>query len=359
MTIEDEIRTVLLDDRRTLVGPPDSHERIMRAIRYRRRVRVVAGTVAGVVVVALAIPLALRLTDVPASRPIQAGVSTATQAPSSAIPAVPWIATPAPSGGAAPTTTVATSCKSADLATTAKVQSDHLGISQEDAANVTLRNVGARSCTLAGRPDLLTKASGAYQPLATAAALLPSSVVVTPATIRPGQSATVQLAMTEVCNGGVRASITSTDLALSIAGDAIPIPGLKLSGSCPKVSVTPWFMAKAQPNDPYAGLVARIADVGRAAPGLPLSYVVELTNGSDQPVSFDSCPGYAETILKTRETYQLNCQQQTIAPAETTRLAMQISVPANAPDGDTALMWELAGADNFDAVATATVSITG
>ena len=177
-----------------------------------------------------------------------------------------------------------------------------------------------------------------------------------PGVIAPGQAAMVQLAKTIACNGGAGTTDRVDHLALSFAGITIPLSGLVLAGTCPGLSVSPWFTLAPTPSDPYRGLSAQVADVGAAVPGATMRYVVALTNGSNATIEFASCPGYAESVWKARSSYRLNCPAK-IDPGQTVRFEMRIAVPAYVPQGAQPLEWSIVGPDYIDADTVTTIEV--
>jgi hypothetical protein len=357
MSIEDRIRASLTDDRHALPAWPDATDRVHRGVRRRRRQRAVA--IAFAVVLVLGVPVAVTAYATrSASVTLPGGSPSPTSTGSSDESAVPWVDAPATytPGSTAPAPT-ARPCTAADLSTTAGVAGQHLGISQEDAANVMVKNISGSRCTLSGTPVLVTTAGGGYQRVPAGNGSFPVGAVVTPASINPQQDAYVQLAKTLACNGGTGPTQIARQLALTVGGAHIPIPGLRLSGTCPGVFVSPWFTWEPQPVSAFAALSGSI-DVGpTAVRGQPLRYVVELTNTSDIPVPLDPCPVYFESIAKDFHTYRLNCAPGSIGPRQTVRFSMVLDLPADLPVGAAVVTWRIVDVD-FEAEAEAQVQVT-
>src|SRR5215475_10587369 len=313
------------------------------------RVRMVIGR-ATAVLVALLVVTACANAHETTSRSISGSIPAGT--------VVPWIdepsawptSTPTPAPSGAP-------CVSDDLSATASVAARHLGISQEDAANVTVTNVGRRRCELTGTPVLLMRVGSRYESVATRTGVWSSGSVVVPASIGAGERAFVQIAKTLACNGGTGAT-TAAGLALSIGRRRLPIPGLTLSGTCSGVFVSPWFTLAPEPRSALAGLTASIEAGTSVQRGRPLTYTVALTNTSDVAVVLDPCPVYGESIGKHMRLYLLNCASGDIAPHLTVRFAMMLDVPADLAPGDTVLGWQLIDPAGLPAQATRHIDVT-
>jgi hypothetical protein len=272
--------------------------------------------------------------------------------------AVPWVDAPAtyqPSPtGPAPT---ARPCTAADLSTTAAWQ-DHLGISEEDAANVMVKNISKSRCTLSGTPELVTRVSGRYKPVATTKIAPVGGATDVPASINPQDDAYVQLAKTLACNGGTGPTGYAEKLAVMVGSTPIPVTGLKLAGTCPGVYVSPWFTFTPEAVSPYRALVGQIHAQDSVRRGQPLFYTVDITNTSDVAVPLDPCPVYWEAIYKHFVTYRLNCAPGSIGPGRTVRFSMQIDLPADLPTGQWTLMWQITDVD-FEAACETQILVTG
>ncbi len=364
MTIEDELRGSLADDRRALPAWEDPAGRVRHGIKRRQRRRAVA--VAAGVAVLLVIPVAITLAGrngaagPPGTGP--SGVATsgppASGAPASGV--VPWLDQPAEfhSTPPAPPAT-ARPCTAADLSTTAGVDSDRLGISEEDAASVMIKNISPTRCTLAGTPELDTRVNGRWQRVPAGEGVWPQGADFEPATIDQQQDAYVQLAKTVVCNGGTGPTLTAENLALVVGGVRVPVPGLKLTGTCPGVFVSPWFTPVTQAVSPYPDLVGSAQLPATVTAGQDMRYTISITNTSDVAVSLDPCPVYFEEIWKSRLTYQLNCAPGEIGAHATVTFAMVLAVPAVTPVGPVPFMWALIDDAGFDAGADTQVTVVG
>src|SRR5215475_12756893 len=273
--------------------------------------------------------------------------------------AVPWIDEPATWPSSSPARPPsAPACAAADLSAIAAVADRRLGISQEDAANVTVTNVGRERCTLSGTPVLLTHVGAHDERVPTGNGIWSSGSVIRPASIAVGEHAFVQVAKTIACNGGTGDTLTASRLALLVGHARIPISGLTLSGTCPGVFVSPWFTLPPETRSPFAGLTASIDAGAGAVRGKPLTYTVELTNPSNVPVALDPCPAYGESIGKHMRLYRLNCAPRVIGPESTLRFAMVLDVPADLAPGATVVGWQLIDATDISASATRPITVT-
>jgi hypothetical protein len=292
-----------------------------------------------------------------------ASLTSTTAAPSAvavAGGAVPWIDAPATWPSSKPTPPPnAPPCAAGDLSATASVADRRLGISQEDAANVTVTNVGRRRCTLSGTPALSSRVGAGYERVPAGTGAWSSAPVVTPASIGVGDRAYVQIAKSIACNGGTGKVTSAGRLALLVGRTRIPIPGLTLSGTCPGVFVSPWFTLRPEPVSPFTALTASIDAGTSVVRGRPLTYTVDLTNTSDVAVALDPCPVYGESIGKEMRLYRLNCAPGSIGPQRTVRFAMVLEIPAELAAGDTILGWQLIDPAGLGAEAMRHVTASG
>ncbi|HEY7175878.1 MAG TPA: DUF4232 domain-containing protein [Micromonosporaceae bacterium] len=273
--------------------------------------------------------------------------------------AVPWIDEPAAWPTSEPTPPPsAPQCAAGDLSAIASVADRRLGISQEDAANVTVTNVGHRRCVLSGKPALLSRVGTRYERVPAADGAWSSAPVATPASIGAGERAYVQLAKSIACNGGTGKVTSAGRLSLLVGRTPIPIPGLTLSGTCPGVFVGPWFTLTPERESRFTALTASIDAATDVVRGRPLTYTVALTNSSDVAVTLDPCPVYAESIGKDMALYRLNCAIGSIGPRRTVRFAMALEISAGFAAGDNVLGWQLIDPAGLgpDAVRHVTVS---
>lgn len=254
---------------------------------------------------------------------------------------VPWVDTPATySPPAHPTFPTARPCTPADLSTTAGIAQNPVGIVQEDAAVVMVKNISDSRCTLSGTPGLVTGAGGGYQPVPAGPGSPPEGIGITyPASINPQEDAYVQLGKSDTCGNGK--PVAAGNLALVVDGVPVQIPDLTLTGSCSGIHVSRWFSFHPDPASAFAALRSHIVIDGPAHPGQPFTYAVDITNASGAAVSLDQCPVYGEALGKATYTYRLNCAPGSIGPGQTVRFAMRIDVPANQAAGRNTLAWTI------------------
>jgi hypothetical protein len=216
MSLEEVLRAELHDPQRALRPWPDAVDRVNAGIRRRRRRRAARRGAALTVMVAIAIPLALRATDAGAPRSNTPGSRT-------------------PSASASPIV----------RATAADCSSDHLVATLTPGTNageflLTATNTGAVRCTLLGSPDLITLSAGSAQAVpAVESPSLGAANEEIPATIDPGWHAYATIRTSLACHGGLNPA-TYANVAIAQFGALVPATGSTLVTTCP-VQVGPWY----------------------------------------------------------------------------------------------------------------------
>lgn len=245
MNLEDRLRDTLIDDRLALPSWPDATTRVRAGVRRRRQRRAtVAAATAGVAVAAVfsAAPMlthanrATQLTGSPAT--------TGSALPGLGQPVDPGSVSPSESASASQSPgATARSCTAGDLSPTAKA-GPATGAGGHTLNVVRLTNGSSSTCTLAGFPDLIATDAGT----GTRTSLHPkqgtyfdaASGKRYPATIKPGEDASVDIETASGCNGGMGQPQRYRDVALVVAGRQYPVPGLSLQTWCP-VAVGAWY----------------------------------------------------------------------------------------------------------------------
>jgi hypothetical protein len=180
-----------------------------------------------------------------------------------------------------------------------------------------------------------------------------------PATIAPGQTATLSVVISHACD---TAQLSYDGIVLVQAGKQIAVPGLQLTGTCPTVHVGAW--QPPQRPDPipprlqYGTLRALVDAPATAHAGDPIDYVVTLTNPGPATVAFSPCAVYRESIYKLSLTYLLNCPPAGLAPGDSIRFALRITASAYTPAGPTTIRWTIVEPGGESATASAPIEIT-
>jgi hypothetical protein len=270
---------------------------------------------------------------------------------------IAWLDAPTapPTAPGPPTPAAARTCTAADLPATTTFREGN-GISQSVSYIVELRNVGPSACTLDTRPQLTrTDVQGQTRTVPTA----PWGTSTSPATIAPGETASVLIVWQHGCDG---ATLTYEGISLVEAGKRIAVPGLTLSGTCPTVALGMWQPPQeADPTPPPLrfGTVGALLDAPATAhAGETLDYVVTLTNPSQATLPLAPCPVYREMIYKQMLTYLLNCPAAGLPAGGSVRFAMRIAVPDYTPTGHYRLQWMIVEAGGESAAASAPVDVT-
>jgi hypothetical protein len=353
MDVEESVRTALRDDRWTLPAWPDPVSRV-RTGMTRRRLRH-AGAVAAVIVAVLVvtIPILVRRTTpqppvAPSPTPTPTAVAWLDQQASTDQLGRPRLPSPRPT---------ARPCTAADLSPTATT-TDEGAASGTRFYAVQLTNVGNSTCTLAGSAEVVATdaATDARGPLELRSDdfLNPESKEF-PATVAPGEKATLSLVTASGCEGGAN-MITYRNVVLVLPFRRYNLTGLVLETSC-LLAVSPWFRFVEPYTLPprFGQLRAGIEAPATVRAGGTLEYVVTLRS-TGSPVTLDPCPGYSQMLFKSGGNYALNCAVVVI-PASGVRFAMRLAVALYTPPGPQQLMWDLLDDDGTRVSALSTVEV--
>jgi hypothetical protein len=182
-----------------------------------------------------------------------------------------------------------------------------------------------------------------------------------PATIAPGESATLLISISHACNGDTGPTVTYQGIVLVQDGKQIAVPGLTLTGTCATVEIGFWQPPQqpdvVPPPLQYGTLQALIDAPATAHAGDTVDYVVSLTNPGTASVSLQPCPVYRESLYKASVTYLLNCPAAGLPPGATVRFAMRMTVPAYTPAGHYHLAWTIVETGGDSATASAPIDI--
>jgi hypothetical protein len=344
--LEQDLRRILRDPRRSLSPAPDIVQRVHAGMARRRaRRRAVAAASAAASAAALAVILAAGVSAVLTGdgRPDSAGV-------------VPWLDAPVAPYSPVPSATpsprpAAPACRGADLRL---VGVDREGATGHTGTVVTVENAGPSRCTLSGSPELtgLTGA-GSRVPIPTEGGTFfdPLYSGERPATIDPRERAGLTIESSLICSGGAPASTTTyRRVRIRLADGTTFDVADRLDSTCP-FRIGTWYRPMqsppepTEPAEPWPTLHARLEGVPTTVrAGEPLDYVVELANTGATDLTLDPCPAYAEVLGSARADYRLNCAAVAVIPAGgSVRFAMRLDVGASVPSRPAKLVWSLHG----------------
>jgi Protein of unknown function (DUF4232) len=256
---------------------------------------------------------------------------------------VPWVdepASPPPPPLVPGARAKARACGVADLSATAQNQGANGGMGHQD-IRMTVANVGRSRCSLIGTPDLVDQGTNGQVTVipSVAGPILGYAGIVGYATINPGESAWLIIEESLSCNGGGDQD-SYTNVAISIPGATVSMPGTTLTTTCP-IRVSTWYLkADADYRAPnrFAMVNVTITAPESVRRGGALVYTVTLTNY--QPLlSLTPCPVYTETLGSEAHTYRLNCGASVLAYGDN-RFEMRMAVPANLAAGPIDLDWK-------------------
>ncbi|HEY3002516.1 MAG TPA: DUF4232 domain-containing protein [Kribbellaceae bacterium] len=341
--LEQDLRRILRDPRRSLASPPDIIERVHTGVSRRRARRRVAAASAAALAAVLVAGLSAVLTG--DGRPASAG-------------AVPWLdARVAPYAPPPPVISsprpAALACQGADLRL---VGVDREGATGHTGNVVHVENAGPSRCTLSGSPELTgLNGAGTRVPVPAKGGTFFDQLYSgeRPATIGPREQAALTIETSLSCEGGAPASTTTyRRVQITLADRTTFDVADRLDSTCP-FRIGTWFRAvqpPAEPPEPWPTLQARLEGVpATVRAGEPLDYVVELANTGTADVTFDPCPAYAEALGGARGDYRLNCATAAVIPAGgSVRFAMRLDVGTDVPSGPAKMVWSLHGSTVAD-----------
>jgi hypothetical protein len=334
MTIEDQLKDTLQNARQDIAGWPDPVGRIEAGITRRRRLRVLAASSCLAVVLAggatawtaLSAASNDRGTDVADGQLISWSDAPATE------PAISR-RSPRPE---------ARGCEAASLMPRAWTEK-----TTDGRVLVNLSNGSDSRCTLTSPVTLRgVDSAGKNQSLAVKSVSDPVPLGQTPATIDPGEPATLLLAPSRECTGGGKAS-KYRNLSIGVEGRMIPIAGLDEITAC-SFGVSVWAVVPPALNVPFQVITIDAPEQVRRSE--KIRYVVSWLNSSDRDFSLDACPAYTQGLKGSTRSYRLNCSEKTVPAHETLRFEMFYEVPSDAPLGRALLTWRAVMPDGTVAV---------
>jgi hypothetical protein len=358
--IEDDLRRVLNDPRRTPGTWPDANERVRAGMRRRHQRRVIAVAAGAAVLAVAAVAAAASLGG---NHPN--GQIPATVRPSAtdiiAFRDLPYSPPPNPINSPRAS---ATPCRSTDLRL---VNIEDGGAMGTEHHIVQVRNTGATRCTLAGHPALLRVNASRQVVVANTSTAAeesfddPNSV---PATIDPDESAYLDIRTYGGCLDGTRPTVAYDDVRLRLSGNDTLHLGAQLNATC-GVEVGQWH--RSEPAPPQSELVNMpIAVTIDGAPrqvriGEEFGFVVTVINHSDHDLSLDPCPTYQILMsdVKGPGMRELNCAVPVIPAGGSVRFAMRVLIPDYTEyTGPTTLTWTLGDPSQYSPLPTATLKFT-
>lgn len=334
------LRDLLTDEHLDLPARPDAVRIVHDGVRRRRRHRAIAISLAtaaaagATVAAALVVPAALTADGSNPPTPVQPDRSYD----------VAWVNKPAPDMWSPkpiqpkPPTMDAPRCLASQLHARSVTTKGSMGTSF---TTVHLRNVSSTPCLLIGTPlRVAAQSAGRPDVVATRGLSLGSGGV--GGDLQPGKLGYLTVETNRDC--GLRQRVSSALSVTLPSGTSLTVPatidvqcGLKIGGL--GVNQPPPEI----PVDPRSYLRPTIEAPAKATAGQVLSFVVTLTNPTDSTISLSHCPGYVETLGPGKEEHALNCSGgiRSIAPGQSVRYEMRISVRADEPPGPHPLTWVL------------------
>lgn len=199
---------------------------------------------------------------------------------------------------------------------------------------VIVENTGGAACTLAGHPAVRgTDPSADRVDIPTAHGTwfdMPRSEE-RPATIAKGERASVIIESSMACDPQTGPPpYDFRDIELRVPdGTFLAVGGDYLSTCEPRVG--PWHLPVHQVDDStqWRSLRASIEAPSEVTVGTVLTYVVTLTNVSDDTVVLHPCPGYLQALGPTKSggSFGLNCTEvPTMGAGQSVRFEMQLPV---------------------------------
>jgi hypothetical protein len=325
--IEDELRQLFADPRRTPPGWPDATERVHAGMRRRRHRRAAIGTAVVALVVSVVAGLSFAVLRDIRQQPVHP-----------APPVIPWVDLP-PS--------VQPTVMLSPRAATAVDRIDEGAAAGTQYHRILVRNAGLDRCTLAGRPVLLGSASpGGQRVITTRPAGEPVDVPnATPAAIDPGESAVVTVMTYGGClDGRKETNVQGVRLRLPDGGEIALRTSLNTTCG---VGLGPWQRPAPAPPavSPFAALVASLDVPAVIRAGETLDFVVTLANPTGEDIRLSPCPNYIYSLtapVKAGGSHRLNCTVSVVPARGRLRFAMRLGIPESPGySGATTLQWTL------------------
>jgi hypothetical protein len=220
---------------------------------------------------------------------------------------------------------------------------------------VQFRNVSQTTCVLKGYPDVTASEPGLPDVAGTNGSFFQGPRDVT-ANMPPGQQTLLGLETDTYCDarpggGGGNPAYHHVTISLPGGGGIVSLdrqPG-GFDVTC-GLHLTRFAVPQpepSEPHDPLTDLTVSLETPPTVNAGDTLTYVADLTNPTDGPISLSPCPGYiqsARSPTPVKDLYALNCVPVgAIAAHGTVRFEMRMQIPADTPAGSLTIFWNLIG----------------
>jgi len=264
---------------------------------------------------------------------------------------IPWIDSPAPPlqpTTPSPTPTRPTDARPCAAAEVSTSFTEPNGAGGHKIVYAMFRNVSDSICVLTGYPHVTATGVGLPDVVATDGSFFPSPGS---ANVAPGQDTWLGLETDSYCakspGGGDSGPVYSTVTVDLPVGGTVMLQGHAFGLTC-GLRLTPFFVplpVESPAPDPIGELTAALEIPPTVAAGTTLSYVVRLTNPTEQAISLQPCPGYIQHTPATptvKQTYALNCTPAAMIGAHATvRFEMRMHLPDATAPGKLPLYWAL------------------
>lgn len=346
----------VLHDLPALQPDPGLYDRVQAGIRRRHRARRATLGGAGAVIVAIGAVAAVltaggsgrdRLTAPATQSPTQSPTESPTPATTAPAGVVPWVDRPAPAYTPEPTPTPSARYRSC-TANQLTGRDGGGGAAATFLRTLLLTNDSGQPCTLAGRPRAVVgvRADGSNRTFPSTGGTAAFNLI-TPANLRPGQSARTVLSYSGTCHLAPGPVYTSALIELAGGGD-VPVsfraanqsypgplaPGCRVFASAFGVPAPP----SPEATSPLDVLAATTHLPATFAAGTTEPYTVSLHNPTGRRVALRPCPSYQEFAYPlggggggpafTLARYYLDCRAAPDIPAHgTVTFAARLTVP--------------------------------
>jgi hypothetical protein len=361
--VEEQLATVLQQ------AAPESDgvafEEVARRVHRRRTVKWSALATVGTAAAVGAVVLAVALGSLAPHRPTHQPAGTPSVDLSGT---VPWIDTPAqpykppPAPSTTQPKTDGRPCSADDVTATWAIGD---GAGGRLFTSVRFRNTSQTTCVLKGYPQVVASEPGMPDVTANPASW-PSPGT---ANMPPRQVTFLWLETDTYCDarpdgGGGEPPYHHISIDMPGGGTITmetPARGLDITCGLYRTEFFVEQEPQPEPRDPLADLVASIEVPPTVTAGSVMTYVVELSNPTDQAISLKRCPSYLEVIgsspAQSKESYALNCAGAAAIQAHNSvQFEMRIHVPTQAPAGPSEVHWSLAGPRLAEAKADVTIA---
>ena len=255
------------------------------------------------------------------------------------LPAAPEPPPPAPPPVTAPPAT-SPPCRANQLSIT---MDGHNGATGMLFTYFKLANTTAATCSLGGFPKVVGLVAGRAPVTATNLNLPEPDPG--PADLPPGASAEVAIGTTSNCEPTAPPPPADEQVRLTVPGGgdlSLPVgfdPVCGIGASTFYLPTPPLEMPR-----PRANLSVSVSAPPAVNAGTALTYAVTIHNSGGTDFVLNPCPNYVQSLGPYgKDLHGLNCDAARPVPAhggET--FLMELDIPADAPSGDTALLWGLA-----------------